>query len=54
MLLAPSGPDVPRIIRGLGVVPDSALGRLFRDVAGWAHQRLAPESHSPATRGARP
>ena len=26
---------------GLGVVPDSALGRLFRDVAGRAHQRLA-------------
>ena len=26
---------------GLGVVPESALGRLFRDVAGRAHQRLA-------------
>jgi adenosylcobinamide kinase / adenosylcobinamide-phosphate guanylyltransferase len=26
---------------GLGVVPDSALGRAFRDLAGLAHQRLA-------------
>jgi len=26
---------------GLGVVPDSALGRAFRDIAGLAHQRLA-------------
>jgi adenosylcobinamide kinase/adenosylcobinamide-phosphate guanylyltransferase len=26
---------------GLGIVPDSALGRMFRDVAGSAHQRLA-------------
>jgi adenosylcobinamide kinase/adenosylcobinamide-phosphate guanylyltransferase len=26
---------------GLGIVPDSALARLFRDVAGRAHQRLA-------------
>lgn len=26
---------------GLGIVPESALGRLFRDVAGRAHQRLA-------------
>lgn len=26
---------------GMGVVPESALGRLFRDVAGLAHQQLA-------------
>lgn len=26
---------------GLGIVPESALGRTFRDVAGSAHQRLA-------------
>lgn len=26
---------------GMGVVPESALGRRFRDVAGRAHQRLA-------------
>ncbi|HEU4734835.1 MAG TPA: bifunctional adenosylcobinamide kinase/adenosylcobinamide-phosphate guanylyltransferase [Kofleriaceae bacterium] len=26
---------------GLGVVPDSALGRAFRDIAGCAHQRIA-------------
>ena len=26
---------------GFGVVPDTALGRLFRDVTGRAHQRLA-------------
>jgi adenosylcobinamide kinase/adenosylcobinamide-phosphate guanylyltransferase len=26
---------------GFGLVPDTALGRLFRDVAGRAHQRLA-------------
>ncbi len=26
---------------GMGLVPESALGRLFRDVAGRAHQRLA-------------
>jgi adenosylcobinamide kinase/adenosylcobinamide-phosphate guanylyltransferase len=26
---------------GLGIVPESPLGRLFRDVAGRAHQRLA-------------
>lgn len=26
---------------GMGVVPPSPLGRDFRDVSGWAHQRLA-------------
>lgn len=26
---------------GMGIVPESALGRLFRDVAGRAHQHLA-------------
>jgi adenosylcobinamide kinase/adenosylcobinamide-phosphate guanylyltransferase len=26
---------------GMGVVPESALGRAFRDIAGSAHQRLA-------------
>jgi adenosylcobinamide kinase/adenosylcobinamide-phosphate guanylyltransferase len=26
---------------GMGVVPDSALGRAFRDIAGLAHQELA-------------
>jgi adenosylcobinamide kinase/adenosylcobinamide-phosphate guanylyltransferase len=26
---------------GMGIVPETALGRLFRDLAGWAHQRLA-------------
>ncbi|MBK7974674.1 MAG: bifunctional adenosylcobinamide kinase/adenosylcobinamide-phosphate guanylyltransferase [Deltaproteobacteria bacterium] len=26
---------------GMGIVPESALGRLFRDVAGRAHQELA-------------
>jgi adenosylcobinamide kinase/adenosylcobinamide-phosphate guanylyltransferase len=26
---------------GMGVVPESALGRVFRDVSGRAHQRLA-------------
>jgi adenosylcobinamide kinase/adenosylcobinamide-phosphate guanylyltransferase len=26
---------------GMGLVPENALGRLFRDVAGWTHQRLA-------------
>jgi len=26
---------------GMGVVPETALGRAFRDVAGLAHQRLA-------------
>jgi adenosylcobinamide kinase/adenosylcobinamide-phosphate guanylyltransferase len=27
---------------GMGVVPESALGRLFRDVNGRTHQHLAP------------
>jgi adenosylcobinamide kinase/adenosylcobinamide-phosphate guanylyltransferase len=26
---------------GLGIVPENAMGRLFRDVAGRAHQQLA-------------
>ncbi|MEJ2032337.1 MAG: bifunctional adenosylcobinamide kinase/adenosylcobinamide-phosphate guanylyltransferase [Deltaproteobacteria bacterium] len=26
---------------GLGIVPDTPLGRRFRDLAGWANQRLA-------------
>jgi adenosylcobinamide kinase/adenosylcobinamide-phosphate guanylyltransferase len=25
---------------GLGIVPDNALARTFRDLTGWAHQRL--------------
>ena len=29
---------------GFGIVPESALGRTFRDVAGRAHQRLAAEA----------
>lgn len=29
---------------GMGVVPPSKLGRLFRDLAGLAHQRLAAEA----------
>jgi adenosylcobinamide kinase/adenosylcobinamide-phosphate guanylyltransferase len=29
---------------GLGLVPETPLGRLFRDVAGRAHQRLAREA----------
>lgn len=29
---------------GMGVVPESALGRAFRDVAGLAHQRLARQA----------
>lgn len=29
---------------GMGVVPESALGRAFRDAAGRAHQRLAREA----------
>jgi adenosylcobinamide kinase / adenosylcobinamide-phosphate guanylyltransferase len=32
---------------GLGVVPESSLGRLFRDMLGWANQSLA--SHATAT-----
>ena len=26
---------------GMGIVPDSPLGRMFRDVAGYTHQRIA-------------
>jgi adenosylcobinamide kinase/adenosylcobinamide-phosphate guanylyltransferase len=29
---------------GMGIVPETALGRAFRDVAGVAHQRLAREA----------
>lgn len=29
---------------GQGVVPESHLGRLFRDLLGWANQRLAAEA----------
>jgi adenosylcobinamide kinase/adenosylcobinamide-phosphate guanylyltransferase len=29
---------------GMGIVPDSALGRAFRDLSGLAHQRLARAS----------
>jgi adenosylcobinamide kinase/adenosylcobinamide-phosphate guanylyltransferase len=29
---------------GLGIVPESALGRVFRDVAGRTHQQLAAEA----------
>jgi adenosylcobinamide kinase/adenosylcobinamide-phosphate guanylyltransferase len=29
---------------GLGLVPDTPLGRVFRDVAGLAHQRLARDA----------
>jgi adenosylcobinamide kinase / adenosylcobinamide-phosphate guanylyltransferase len=29
---------------GLGIVPESPLGRIFRDVAGRTHQRLAAEA----------
>jgi adenosylcobinamide kinase/adenosylcobinamide-phosphate guanylyltransferase len=38
-----SGPHVVLVTNevGLGLVPETPLGRLFRDVAGWAHQRLA-------------
>jgi len=31
---------------GLGIVPDSALARSFRDLAGYAHQRLAARADS--------
>jgi adenosylcobinamide kinase/adenosylcobinamide-phosphate guanylyltransferase len=27
---------------GMGIVPDHALGRVFRDIAGAAHRRLSP------------
>lgn len=30
---------------GLGIVPDNALARLFRDLAGASHQRLAAVCH---------
>ena len=30
---------------GMGVVPETALGRTFRDASGRAHQRLAPLAH---------
>ena len=29
---------------GMGIVPESALGRLFRDIAGMAHQRLSEQA----------
>ena len=29
---------------GMGLVPDTPLGRAFRDVAGLAHQRLARDA----------
>jgi adenosylcobinamide kinase/adenosylcobinamide-phosphate guanylyltransferase len=29
---------------GMGLVPETPLGRLFRDVAGLAHQRLARDA----------
>jgi adenosylcobinamide kinase/adenosylcobinamide-phosphate guanylyltransferase len=29
---------------GMGIVPESALGRLFRDLAGHTHQRLASQA----------
>jgi adenosylcobinamide kinase/adenosylcobinamide-phosphate guanylyltransferase len=29
---------------GLGIVPESALGRRFRDIAGRAHQRIAAQA----------
>lgn len=28
---------------GLGIVPENRLARRFRDLAGWAHQRIATE-----------
>lgn len=31
---------------GLGVVPESKLGRLYRDLLGWANQRVAAKSES--------
>ena len=29
---------------GLGIVPDNPLARRFRDLSGWAHQRLAAQA----------
>jgi adenosylcobinamide kinase / adenosylcobinamide-phosphate guanylyltransferase len=31
---------------GLGVVPESRLGRLYRDLLGWANQRVAARAES--------
>jgi adenosylcobinamide kinase/adenosylcobinamide-phosphate guanylyltransferase len=30
---------------GWGIVPDNALARQFRDLAGWANQRIAASAH---------
>ena len=30
---------------GLGIVPDNALARRYRDVLGWVNQRCAQASH---------
>lgn len=31
---------------GQGLVPPYPLGRIFRDIAGWANQRIAKEADS--------